>query len=69
MGKRRGAYRNFRGRPDGKRQLGRTKRRWKDDDKMDLQEVEWGGTDRISLIQDKNRWWAIVNAVIDLWVS
>jgi hypothetical protein len=43
------------GRPDGMRPLGRPRHRWKDNIKMDLQEVGWGGTDRIDLAQDRDR--------------
>ena len=46
----------------------RPKRRWEDNIKMDLQEVGCGGVDRIDVAQDRDRWWALVNAVINLWV-
>ena len=49
-------------------QLGRPKRRWEDDIKMDLQEVGCGGTDWIGLAQDRDRWRAIVNAILNLRV-
>ena len=52
----------------GKRPLGRPKRRWKDNAKMDIQEVGCGGMDWIDQAQDKDRWRAVVNAVIDLLV-
>jgi hypothetical protein len=52
----------------GKRQLGRPRHRWEDDIKMDLQEVGCGGIDWIELAQDRNGWWALVNAVMNLWV-
>jgi hypothetical protein len=55
--------------PEGKRPLGRTKCRWDDNTKMDIQEVGCGGMDLIDLVQDKDRWRALVNAVISLWVS
>jgi hypothetical protein len=48
--------------------LGRPRRRWEDNMKMDLQEVGYGGLDCIELAQDRDRWWALVNAVINLRV-
>ena len=54
------------GKPVGKRPLGRTKRRWEDNIKMDLQEVGCEGMDWIDVSQDRNRWQALVNAVINL---
>jgi hypothetical protein len=68
MGERRGAYRVLVGKSDGKRPLGRPRRRWEDNIKIDLQEVGGGGKDWIDLAQDRDRWWAFVNAVINLWV-
>jgi hypothetical protein len=49
--------------------LGRPRRRWKDNIRMELQEVECGGMDWIGLAQDRDRWRAIVNAVMNLWVQ
>jgi len=57
------------GKPECKRPLGRPRRRWKDNIKMDLQEVGCEGMDWIDLAQDRDRWWALVNAVMDLRVS
>ena len=54
------------GKPEGKRTLGRPRRRWEDYIKMDLQEVEGAGTDWIELAQDRGRWRAPVNAVMNL---
>jgi len=54
--------------PDGKRQLGRPRRRWEGNIKMDLQEVGWRGLDWIYLAQDRDRWWALLNAAINLQV-
>ena len=51
------------GKPEGKRDLGRLRRRWEDNIKMDLQEVGFGGMDWIELAQDRDRWRALVNVV------
>jgi hypothetical protein len=56
------------GKPEGKRPLGIPRRRWKDNINMDLQEVEYGGMDWIELAQDRDRWWALVNTVMNLRV-
>ena len=69
MGERRGVYRGLEGKPEGKRPLGRPRLRWEDNNKIDLQKVVCGGMDWIELAQDMNRWWALVNLVMDLWVS
>jgi len=53
---------------EGKRPLGRPRSRWEDNIKMDLQEVGLGGTDWIELAQDRDRWRAVVNAVMNLRV-
>jgi hypothetical protein len=68
MGEKRSAYRILVGRPEGRRPLGRPRRRWEDNIKMDLQDVGWGGIDWIELAHDKDRWRAVVNAVINLRV-
>jgi len=68
MGERRGVYRVLVGRPECKRLLGRPRRRWEDNIKMDLQEVGSGGMDWIELAQDRDRWRALVNAVMNLRV-
>jgi hypothetical protein len=65
---RRGVYRVLVGNLEEKRPLGRPRRRWEDNIKMDLQEVECGGMDVIDLAQGRDRWLAIVNAVTNLWV-
>jgi hypothetical protein len=55
MGKGRGVYRVFVGKPEGKRPLGRPRCKWEDNNKMDLQEVECGGMDWIGLAQDRDK--------------
>jgi len=67
-GERRGVYRFFVGNPEGKRPLGRPRHRWEDNIKMDLQEVGCGGMDWIDLVQNRNRWRALVNAVMNVQV-
>ena len=69
MGKRRGVYRVLVGKPQGRRPLGRLRRRWGYNIKMDLQEVGCGGLDWIELAQDRDRWRALVNAVMNLRVA
>jgi hypothetical protein len=68
MGEERGAYRILVGRPEGRRPLGRPRRRWEDNIKMDLRKVEWGGINWIELAQDRDSWRALVNAVINIRV-
>jgi hypothetical protein len=65
-GKERGVYRVLVGKSEVKRPLWRPRRRWKDNISMDLQEVGCGGRDWIGLAQDRHRWRAIVNAVMNL---
>jgi len=67
-GERRGAYRVLVGKPEGKRPPERTRRRWENNIKMDLQEFGYGGTDWIELVQDRDRRWALVKAVVNLRV-
>jgi hypothetical protein len=62
-------YRVLVGNPEGKRPLGRPRRRWEDNIKIDLQGVGYGVVDLIGLAQDRDRWRAIVNAVMNLRVS
>jgi len=68
MGEERGVYRVLMGKLEGKRPLGRPRRGWENNIKMDLQEVGCGGMDWIELAQDRERWRALVNVVMDLRV-
>jgi hypothetical protein len=68
MGEKRNAYRLLVGKPHQKRPLGRPRRRWVDNIRIDLGEVEWGDVDWIGLAQDINRWRALVNSVLNLRV-
>ena len=67
MEARRGVYRGLVGKPEGKRPLWRPRRRWEDNIKMDLQ-VGYGGIDWMELAHDRDRWRALVNAVMNLRV-
>jgi hypothetical protein len=68
MGEGRNVYRDLVGKPEGKRPLGRPRRRWEDGIRMDLEEIGWGGVEWIHLVQDRDRWRALVNAVMNLRV-
>jgi len=68
MGEKRGVYRVLVGKPEGKSLLGRPRRRWVDNIRMYLQEVECGYMDWIGLAQDRNRWRTLVSAVMNLRV-
>jgi hypothetical protein len=54
------------GKPDGKKPLGRPRRRWVDNIKIDLREIGWGGMDWINLAPDRDQWRALVNTVMNL---
>jgi hypothetical protein len=62
----RNAYRILVGKAEGKSSLGRPRRRWVDNIKMDLREIGWDGMDWIGLAQDRDQWRALVNAVVNL---
>jgi len=64
----RGMYRVLLGKPEGKRPLGRPRRRWEDNITMDFHEVGYGVMDWIKLAQDRDRWRALVNVVMSLRV-
>jgi hypothetical protein len=66
MGDGTGVYRVSVGNPEGKRPLGRPRHRWEDNIKADLQKVGCGGMDWIELANDRDRWRALANAVINL---
>ena len=68
MGQGRGVYRILVGKPEGKRPMGKPRRRWVDNIKMDLQEVEGGCGDWMQLAQDRDRWLALVSTVMNLRV-
>jgi hypothetical protein len=66
MGEKRKAYTVLLGKPEGSRPLGRPRRRWLDNIRMDLVEVGWGDVDWIGLAQDRDRWRTLVNSVLNL---
>jgi hypothetical protein len=66
MGEERKEYKVLVGRPEGKRPLGRPRRRWEDGIRMDLREIGLGGVDWIRLAQDRERWRAVVSAAMNL---
>jgi hypothetical protein len=68
MGEERYLYRLFVGKPEGKRPLGRPRRRWIDNIKMDLSEIRLSVVDWIGLVHDRYRWRALVNSTINLRV-
>jgi hypothetical protein len=69
MGEKRNAYRMLVGKPEGKRPLGRPRRRWEYNIRMNPREIGWGGMDWIDLAQDRDQWRALVNTVMNLRVS
>jgi hypothetical protein len=68
VGEKRDACRILVGKPEGKRPLGRPRRRWENSIKMDHREIGWGGMDWINLAQDRNQWTTLVNTVMNLLV-
>jgi hypothetical protein len=68
MGEKTGVYRVLLGKPEGRRPLGRPRRRWVDNIRLDLQEVGCGYIDWIGLVQNRDRWRTLVSAVINLGV-
>jgi hypothetical protein len=67
-GEKRNAYSLLVGKSEGRRPLGRTRRRWVDNIRMDLGEMGWGDVDWIGLAKDRNRWRALVNSVLNIRV-
>jgi hypothetical protein len=68
MRKKKNAYRLLVGKPEGRSPLRKPRRRWLDNIRMDLVEVRWGDVDRIGLAQDRDRWRALANSVLNLRV-
>jgi len=68
MGERGGVYRVLVGKPEDTEKLGRDRCRWEDNIKMDLQEVGWRDMDCVDLAQERDRWWALVNAIVNIQV-
>jgi hypothetical protein len=69
IGEKRNAYRILVGKPEGKRQLGRPRRRWVNNIKMELREIGWDGVDWIDMAQDGNQWRAPVNILIFMFLE
>jgi hypothetical protein len=68
MEEKRNVYRILVGKPEGKRPLGRSRRKWADNIKMDLREIGWDGMDWFNLPQDRDQWRALVNTVMNIRV-
>jgi hypothetical protein len=69
MWEKRNAYRLLVGKPEGKRALGRTRHRWVDNIKIDILEIGWSGVGWIGLVQDRDKWRVLVNAIMNLRVA
>jgi hypothetical protein len=67
-GEARNTYRILVGKPEGKRPLGRPRRKWVDNIKIDLRKIGWGGMEKIDLFQDRDRWMVLVNTVMNFRV-
>jgi hypothetical protein len=65
IGEKRNVYRILVGKAEGKRPLGRPRRRWVENIKMDLREIAWGGIDWIDVAQDRDQWRALANTAMD----
>jgi hypothetical protein len=63
------AYNMLLGKPEGKKLLGRARRRWQDNIRRDLREIAWRDVDWMYLVQDMDQWRAVLNTVIKLWVT
>jgi hypothetical protein len=68
MGEERNVYKVLVGKPEGKKPLGRPRRRWEDGIRMDVGKLDWGSVEWIQLAQYRDRWRAVVNTVMNLWV-
>jgi len=68
MGEGRRVYRDLVGKPEGKGPLGRHRRRWEDNIKMDLQKVEYGDVDWMELAQERDSWWIFMTVVMNILV-
>jgi hypothetical protein len=69
MGEMRNAYNVLVGKPKGNRPLERPRRRWQDNIRMDVREIEWESVDWIYLAQDRDRCWTVLNTVMKFWVA
>jgi hypothetical protein len=69
MSEKRNAYRIFMGKPERKRPLGRPRRTWEDNIKMDLREIGWGSMDWIALAHNRDQWMVLLNTIINLGLS
>jgi hypothetical protein len=68
MGQDSKVYKVLVGKPEGKRPLGRPRRRWEDGIRMVLREIGWGSVEWVHLAKNKGQWGALVNTVMNLWV-
>jgi hypothetical protein len=59
----------FVGKPEGKRPFGRPRRRWQDNNRLDLREIEWEDVVWMYLVQDRDQWWAVVNMAMNIRFS